>query len=75
MYLYSIEVVVVVVRRRQKGALGSFSLTVYATATRLTAVLHVYHIGRTQGFDKVQLNHDWLRLKQTNFCWGEIARS
>ena len=70
MYLHSIEVVVVVVRRRQKGALGSFSLTVYATATRLTAVLHVhvYHIGGTQGFDKVQLNHDWLRLKQTNFC-------
>ena len=35
-----------VVRRRQKGALGSFSLTVHATATKHTAVL--YHIEHTQ---------------------------
>ena len=42
LYLHSIELFVVVVRRRQKGALGSFSLTVHATDTKRTAVL--YHI-------------------------------
>ena len=42
-----------VVRRRQKGVLGSFSLTVHATATKLTVVL--YHIEHTQGLDKPRL--------------------
>ena len=36
------------------GALGCFSLTGHATATKLTAVL--YHIERTQGLDKVRLS-------------------
>ena len=55
-------VVVMVLQRRQKGALGSFSLTVHATATKLTAVL---------GLDKVRLNHYWLRLlRAVKLLWG-----